>query len=54
MEYRADERELDAGTFLALVNAVWPGTYDPDRPREALKRTMNLTALAMAGGWWAA
>lgn len=44
MEYRADERELDAGTFLALVNAVWPGTYDPDRTREALKRTMNLTA----------
>ena len=28
MEYRIDDRELDAGVFIAFVNQVWPGNYD--------------------------
>lgn len=44
MEYRIDDRELDAGAFLAFVNQVWPGNYDEDRTSAALSKTMNITA----------
>ncbi len=44
MEYRIDDRQLDAAAFIAFVNQVWPGNYDEDRTSAALSRTMNLTA----------
>ncbi len=44
MEYIVDDRDLDAEAFLALVNKVWPGEYDIPKTRQALKRTMNITA----------
>ena len=44
MEYRYDDRTLDAGTFLALVQQVWPGEYDAEKTRAALDRTINITA----------
>ena len=44
MEYRYDDRALDAGTFLALVQQVWPGEYDAEKTRAALARTINITA----------
>ena len=44
MDYRVDDRALDADAFLAFVDQVWPGDYDRLRTREALSRTMNLTA----------
>ena len=44
MEYRYDDRTLDAGTFLALVQQVWPGEYDAEKTRAALARTINITA----------
>ena len=44
MEYRTDDRQLDAGTFIAFVNQVWPGNYDSDKTAIALSRTINITA----------
>ena len=44
MEYRIDDRELDAKTFIAFVNQVWPGNYDKDKTSAALSKTMNITA----------
>ena len=44
MEYRIDDRQLDAGTFLAFVNKVWPGKYDEGKTAAALSKTLNITA----------
>ena len=44
MEYRFDDRALDARTFLAFVQQVWPGNYDAEKTRAALARTLNITA----------
>ena len=44
MDYRVDDRKLDAAVFLAFVNQIWPGRYDAERTQTALSRTMNLTA----------
>ena len=44
MEYKTDDRQLDAGTFIAFVNQVWPGQYDEERTSAALSKTMNITA----------
>lgn len=44
VEYKVDDRGLDASLFLAFVNRIWPGDYDVDRTREALEKTMNIAA----------
>ena len=44
MEYKTDDRGLDAAVFLAFVNQIWPGDYDLDKTRTALSRTINITA----------
>ena len=44
MEYRIDDRALDASVFLAFVNRVWPGSYSAERTQQALDRTLNITA----------
>ena len=44
MDYRTDDQRLDAPAFLAFVNQVWPGSYDAERTRNALSKTMNITA----------
>ena len=44
MEYRIDDRLLDAVTFIAFVNKVWPGKYDEEKTAAALSETMNITA----------
>ena len=44
MDYRVDDQRLDAPAFLAFVNQVWPGSYDAERTRNALSKTMNITA----------
>jgi GNAT superfamily N-acetyltransferase len=43
-EYRVDDREVTAEQFLDLAQRVWPGDYDPERVRPALRRTLNVTA----------
>ena len=44
MEYRVDDRNLEAGAFLAFANQVWPGEYSPEKAKAALEKTTNLTA----------
>ena len=44
MNYIVDDRELDTADFLALANQVWPGDYDPAQTRQALEKTINITA----------
>ena len=44
MEYRWDDRDLDAAAFIDLAGQVWPGDYDGAMTRAALSRTINLTA----------
>ena len=44
MDYRVDDKQLNASDFLSFVNQIWPGDYDADRTQEALSRTINITA----------
>ena len=44
MDYRVDDKQLNASVFLAFVDRIWPGSYDAERTQEALSRTMNITA----------
>ena len=44
MKYRVDDQTLEAGKFLAFVNQVWPGEYDPRKTQDALEKTLNITA----------
>ncbi len=44
MEYRVDDKELDASVFIAFANQVWPGDYDREKTRGALSKTLNITA----------
>lgn len=44
MDYKVDDRQLDAAAFIAFANQVWPGNYDAERTAAALSKTMNITA----------
>lgn len=44
MEYRVNDRALEAASFLALVGKIWQGDYDAEQARDALSRTYNITA----------
>lgn len=44
LEYRVDDKALDAQRFIELAQQVWPGDYDPEKTRCALERTINITA----------
>lgn len=44
MDYRVDDRALEAEAFLPFVNRIWPGEYDLERTRDALSKTINITA----------
>ena len=44
MEFHADDRSLTPEVFLPFVNQVWPGAYDPEKTRAALKKTQNIAA----------
>ena len=44
MEYRIDDKMLDASVFLTFVNQVWPGDYDIEKTKNALSKTRNITA----------
>nr|WP_105203661.1 GNAT family N-acetyltransferase [Neobittarella massiliensis] len=44
MTYQADDRALCAADFISFVNQVWPGEYDLQMTRAALRKTINLTA----------
>ena len=44
IDYHIDDPRLDARAFLALVQRVWPGTYDETAIARALARTTNIGA----------
>ena len=44
MEYRIDDKMLNASVFLTFVNQVWPGDYDIEKTQNALSKTLNITA----------
>ena len=44
MDYRVDDKQLNASDFLSFVNQVWPGNYDEELTQNALSKTLNITA----------
>ncbi len=44
MDYKVDDKELNASTFISFVNQVWRGNYDLERTQSALSKTLNITA----------
>ena len=44
MEYVVDDRKLTTRDLVYFVNQVWQGDYDMERTRQALSRTLNITA----------
>jgi len=44
IRYEPNDDQLIAGVYLALVERVWPGSYDRPLVQDALRRTINVTA----------
>ena len=44
MEYKINDKELNASVFISFVNTIWPGDYDIDKTQLALSKTLNITA----------
>lgn len=44
MDYKVDDKELNASTFISFVNQVWQGDYDLERTQSALSKTLNITS----------
>ena len=44
MDYKVDDKQLNASVFLSFVNKIWPGSYDMERTQNALSKTLNITA----------
>ena len=42
MDYRVDDKQLDASAFLVFVDQIWPGSYDLERTRSALSNTPTM------------
>ena len=43
MEYKIDDCKIDILSFISFVNKVWPGSYDIDKTKAALSKTLNIT-----------
>jgi len=44
MEYKINDKELNASVFISFVNNIWLGDYDIDKTQSALSKTLNITA----------
>ncbi len=44
MRYIVDDKNIKAADFLYLASKVWPGEYDAERTKEALEKTINISA----------
>ncbi|KPI53690.1 acetyltransferase [Clostridioides difficile] len=44
MDYKVDDKELNASMFISFVNQVWQGDYDVEQTKSALSKTLNITA----------
>lgn len=43
MDYKIDDRELDASLFISFVNQIWEGNYSIEQTKSALSKTLNIT-----------
>lgn len=59
MDYRVDDKQLNASAFLSFVNQIWPGSYDvctllivqlmsPFTPSPSLLNTVSAFSRMMA------
>lgn len=44
INYKVDDRNLDASVFISFVNRIWQGKYDREKTQAALFKTLNITA----------
>lgn len=44
IEYKVDDKEINASFFIPFVNQIWQGDYDMERTQTALSKTINITA----------
>lgn len=44
IEYKVDDKEMNASFFVSFVNQIWQGEYDIERTQAALSKTINITA----------
>lgn len=44
MEFRVDDKELNAEDFIRFANGVWKGDYNAEKTQTALSKTLNITA----------
>ena len=44
MDYKVDDKELNASIFIPFVNKIWQGNYNMERTQSALSKTLNITA----------
>lgn len=44
IEYKVDDCNLSAQSFVSFVNRIWPGNYDIEKTEKALSKTINITA----------
>ncbi|MEQ3189020.1 GNAT family N-acetyltransferase [Enterocloster aldenensis] len=44
MEYKVDDKEMNASFFVSFVNQIWQGDYNIERTQVALSKTINITA----------
>ena len=44
MEYKVNDKELDASLFVSFVNQILKGEYDIEKTQKALSKTINITA----------
>lgn len=44
MDYVVDDRKLDPEVFISFARRIWPGEYDAEKTRQALEKTINITA----------
>ncbi|GIO09722.1 hypothetical protein J31TS6_57500 [Brevibacillus reuszeri] len=44
LKYITNDQSLSANDFLDLAQDVWPGNYNTTQAKEALQKTINITA----------
>lgn len=44
IEYKVDDKEMNALFFIPFVNQIWSGNYDMEKTQAALSKTINITA----------
>ena len=44
MNYKIDDKDINVKDFISFVNQIWKGEYDVLKTKNALTKTMNITA----------